>query len=84
MLWAQTISTRFRNMLKTSNAGSGVANVYSGNMKTRDRLDDQTVDVQHDIKIYLADWMATKSVFVANFRLMTTYSAAPGQDLSKG
>jgi len=42
-------------MLKTSNAGSGVANVYSGNMKTRDRLDDQTVDVQHDIKIYLAD-----------------------------
>ena len=71
MLWAQTISTRLRNVIKTSNVGSGVANVYVGKMKTRDRLDDQAVYVQHGIKIYLADLMATKSVFVTNFRLIS-------------
>jgi hypothetical protein len=58
-------------MIKTFNVESGVANFYSGNMKTRDRLDDLAVYVQHDIKICLADIMSTKSVFVANFRLIT-------------
>ena len=87
MLWAQTISTRLRNIIKTSNVGSGVSNVYSGNMKTRDRLDDLAVYVQHNIKMYLADVMSTKSVFVANFRLITGHDylqRPPGQDLNKG
>jgi hypothetical protein len=56
-------------------------------MKTRDRLDDLAVYVQHDIKIYRADVMSTKSVFVANFRLSNAhdYLQRPlGQDLSKG
>lgn len=74
-------------MIKTSNVGSRFANVYSGNMKTRDRLDDLAVYVQHDIKIYLADVMSTKRVFIANFRLITGHhyrQRPPGQDLSKG
>jgi hypothetical protein len=56
-------------------------------MKTRDRLDDLAVYVLHDIKIYLADLMATKSVFVVNFLLITGHDylqRCPGQVLSKG
>jgi len=74
-------------MIKGSNVGSGVANVYSRKTKTRDLLDDLAVYVQHDIKIYLADVMSTKSVFVANFRLTIGHDylqRPPGQDLSKG
>lgn len=73
MLWVQTISTRLRNMIEISDVGSGVANVYSGNMKTRDLLDDLAVYVQHDIKMHHADEMSTKSFFAANFRLITEY-----------
>ena len=56
-------------------------------MKTRDRLDGLAVYVQLHNKIYLADVMSSKSVFVANFRLITghDYIQRPsGQDLSKG
>lgn len=87
MLWARTISKRLRKTIKTSNVGAGIVNVYSGNMKTIDRVDDLAVHVQLDNKIYLADVMSTKSVFVANFRLITGHDylqRPPGYDLSKG
>ena len=56
-------------------------------MKTRDRLNDLAVHVQHDNKMYLVDVMSTKSSFVANFRLITGHDylqRPPGQGLSKG